>query len=50
MQIGYKEKEIAHMHWGKWCDLFDKYKYMHNMKMKKVIFEEQKIVSSLMDL
>ena len=49
MQIGYKEKEIAHMHWGKWCDLFDKYKYMHNMRMKKIIFEEQKI-SSLMDL
>ena len=25
MRIGYTEKEVAHMYFGKWCDLFDTY-------------------------
>jgi hypothetical protein len=49
MQIGYSEKEVAHMHFGKWCDLFEKFKYMHNMRVKQGIFEERKI-GSLVDL
>lgn len=49
MDIGYREEEIAHMYYGKWCDLFEEWKNMHNIRMKRMIFEEQK-VQSLMDL
>lgn len=49
MQIGYSEKEIAHMYIGKWNDLYDEFKKMHNMTMKRMIFEEKKEVS-LLDL
>ncbi len=50
MQIGYREKEIAHMYFGKWADLFQEYKRMHNIKVKRIPFEEEKKVVSLMDL
>lgn len=50
LEIGYREREVAHMHFGKWCDLFEKYKFMHNMRIKKGTFEEEKKVASLMDL
>lgn len=50
MQIGYREKEVAHMYFGKWADLFWEFKKMHNIKMKRMIFEEEKKVVSLMDL
>ena len=49
MQIGYREKEIAHMYMGKWLDLFDEFKKMHNITMKRMTFEEKKVVS-MMDL
>ena len=49
MQIGYSEKEVAYMRFGKWCDLFEKYKYMHNMRIRQCAFEERKI-GSLVDL
>lgn len=38
------------MYFGKWVDLFQEFKRMHNMKMKRMIFEEEKKVVSLMDL
>lgn len=50
MQIGYREKEVAHMYFGKWADLFREFKKMHNIKMKRMVFEEEKKVVSLMDL
>lgn len=49
MEIGYSEKEIAHMYYGKWSDLHEEYKKMHNIRMKKMVFEEKK-VASLLDL
>ena len=49
MDIGYSEKEVAHMYYGKWCDLFEEWKNMHNIRMKRMVFEEEK-VQSLMDL
>lgn len=49
MEIGYREQEIAHMYLGKWCDLFEEYKKMHNIRMQRMIFTEKK-VQSLMDL
>ncbi len=50
MQIGYTEKEVASMYFGKWCDLFEQYKKMHNIRMKKALFEEPKKVVSLYDI
>ena len=49
MEIGYREREVAHMYFGKWCDLFEEYKKMHNIRMKRMMFTEKK-VESLMDL
>lgn len=37
------------MSYGKWCDLFDEWKKMHNIRMKRMTFEEQE-VQSLIDL
>ena len=50
MQIGYTEREIGHMYFGKWCDLFEQYKKMHNIKMQRGLFEEPKKVVSLFDV
>ena len=50
MQIGYCEKEIAHMYFGKWCDLFEHYKKMHNLKMTRSLFEEPKKAVSLLEI
>ncbi|MDY4596866.1 hypothetical protein [Faecalimonas umbilicata] len=47
MQMGYSENEIAHMYFGKWCDLFTEYKKIHNMRMERMIFEEKKVTSML---
>lgn len=49
MEIGYSEREIAHMYYGKWSDLHEEYKKMHNIRMKRMTFEEKKVVS-LLDL
>lgn len=49
MEIGYRENEIAHMYYGKWADLYEEYKKMHNIRMKRIVFEEKK-VASLLDL
>lgn len=47
MQMGYSENEIAHMYFGKWCDLFTEYKKIHNMRIERMIFEEKKVTSML---
>ena len=47
MQMGYSENEIAHMYFGKWCDLFTEYKKIHNMRIELMIFEEKKVTSML---
>ena len=49
MRIGYTEKEVAHMYFGKWCDLFEEFEKMHNITMRRQVFEQQKI-ASMMDL
>lgn len=36
------EREIEHMHLGKWKDLFKEFRKMHNYKMKRLIFEDEK--------
>ena len=50
LELGYREKEVARMYYGKWCDLFEQYKKMHNIRMRRVTFEEPKKVVSLLDL
>ena len=47
MRIGYTEREIAHMYLGKWSDLYDEFKKMHNISMKRQVFEEKKVASLL---
>jgi hypothetical protein len=49
MQIGYREREISHMYYGKWFELFQQFKFYHNTKMKRATFEKRK-VESLADL
>lgn len=49
MEIGYNEKEISHMYFGKWADIYEEYKKMHNIRMQRMIFSEEKTVS-LLDL
>lgn len=38
------------MYYGKWCGLFEQYKKMHNIRMKRATFEEPKKEVSLLDL
>ena len=47
MKIGYKEREIRHMYYGKWYDLFKELKEWHNFEMKKGLFEKKEVVSML---
>ena len=50
MEIGYTEKEISRMYFGKWCDLFEEYKKFYNFKLKKYLFKEEEKEVSLMEL
>ena len=43
-------REIGHMYFGKWCDIFEHYKKMHNMAIKKMIFAEPQKEVSILDL
>ena len=49
LQIGYTEKEISKMYLGKWQELFEHFKWLHNMQMTRTIFQEKKRIS-LLDL
>lgn len=49
IQMGYPEKEIAHMYLGKWMEMFDQFKKFYNFKAKRGLFKEEKVVS-LLDL
>lgn len=49
IQMGFSEKEIAHMYIGKWMDLFEHFKWFHNFKAKKALFTDNQ-PASLMDL
>ena len=50
MSIGYSEKEIGHMYFGKWAKLNDRYKKQWNMQMRKILFPEPEAVVSVLDL
>lgn len=47
MQMGYTEKEISRMYMGKWCDLFQHFKWFCNFKARRCVFKEKKRVSML---
>ena len=49
LQMGYTEKEVSRMYLGKWLELYTHFKWFHNFKMKRCIFEEKRKVS-LLDL
>lgn len=50
MQMGFSEKEIRHMYWGKWFDLFYFYQKSHDFKTDKKKFEEKEEITSLSEL
>ena len=47
IQMGYTKTEISHMYLGEWNDMFRHYKWLHNLKTKRFVFEERKRVSIL---
>lgn len=47
LQMGFCEKELRHMYFGKWRDLFEEFKGWHNFKVKKGIYKEWTPVSML---
>ncbi|HIY18264.1 MAG TPA: hypothetical protein IAA44_02565 [Candidatus Blautia avistercoris] len=49
MQMGYSEREVSQMYLGKWEDLYVHFKWLHNMKVRKCLFQERKR-TSLLDL
>ena len=50
LQIGYSEKEVGRMYFGKWYDLFCEYKKLHNLRMKRCLFPEEKRQVSMIDI
>lgn len=38
------------MSFGIWCDLFDHWKSYHNMKIQRILFEEPRKETSILDL
>lgn len=48
--MGFSEINVKQMYFGKWSDLFQEYKKLHNFRMKKYLFEEEKKPVSLLDL
>ena len=40
LQIGYTEREVAHMYYSKWVEMFKQFKKHHNMIIKKVGWKE----------
>lgn len=50
LELGYRERDIGYMYYGKWCDLFEQFKFMHNIRMRRGTFEEPKKEVSLLDL
>lgn len=50
MDIGYSEREVGHMYFGKWEDLYYEWKKLHNMRMERMVFKGTEEVHSLMDM
>ena len=49
MDIGYSEREVGHMYFGKWEDLYYEWKKLHNMRMERMVCKGTEEVHSLMD-
>ncbi len=50
MDMGYTEREVGQMYFGKWADLYFEWKRLHNMRMQRMIFRDAEEVGSVMDL
>lgn len=50
LQIGYTEKEIGRMSFGKWCDLFEAFRNYYNMRVKQIPFKLPEKAVSVLDL
>lgn len=49
MEIGYTEREISQMYFGKWCDMYEEWQRFYNFKTQKGIFE-RKTRTSILEL
>lgn len=49
MQIGYTEKEVNRMYLGKWDDMYQNFKWLHNMRVSRTMIQQKK-QTSLLDL
>jgi len=50
MQFGYSEREVGFLRYGKWADLFESYKKVHNITVEKKIYSEPEKVVSIFDI
>lgn len=50
MRIGYTEKEVGHMYYGKWSRMFEQYKKQWNMMQNRMAYKEKEEKSSVLDL
>lgn len=47
---GYSVEEVGHMTVGRWGQVFDHYKKIHNMNVKRLAFAEPEKAVSVMNL
>ncbi len=43
MKLGYTEREVKYMYFGKWNDLFKTYQDANDFRVKKGTFKEEKL-------
>lgn len=49
-KFSYSEKEVGHMYYGKWAELFEVYKKDYNFAAKKMIYQEERKKVSLLTI
>lgn len=50
MDIGYAEKEVGRMYYGKWADLYFEWKRLHNIRVQRMYFKNAEEAKTLMDI
>lgn len=48
MQMGFSYKEAWRLEFGRWSDLFETYKKIHNLQVTQTVFPEPRKVESIM--
>lgn len=50
IRMGLGENDVAHMYYGKWSQLFTRYRREWNMRIKGMIYAEPEEEKSVLDL